>query len=110
MEKKRDKWFWVSVTLVVTVSVIYADRHDLYGRYVAHQTSLEDVRQQELKRDALKQEIEGTQKVVSNLSDDPLEIEAAVRRSRDLVRQGETVYRIQFTDQQTMPVDQTTGR
>jgi len=81
--------------LVALVTVMYAERRNLFARYFEHEAregQVDTVRQQ---CEELQKEIDSSRRRVENLGSDPLEIEAAIRRSKDLVREGEKIYRIE---------------
>lgn len=77
------------------LAAAYAVQRDLQGRFEErrqHQQAVEAARQQV---DALDRELEQHKARVEGLDNDPVEIEASVRRVRQLVRPGETMYRIE---------------
>jgi len=80
--------------LVVSLALFYVGRHDLDGRYQAYLRSDEQVRAAREQCEQLRRDLETARQRVEHLGNDPLEIEAAIRRTKNLVREGEKVYRI----------------
>lgn len=77
------------------LAAAYAVQRDLQCRFEQrrqHQQAVEAARQQV---EALDRELEQHKARVEGLDNDPVEIEASVRRVRQLVRPGETMYRIE---------------
>jgi cell division protein FtsB len=85
----------VAVLLVALVTVFYANRRNLLERYLEHGAREDQIGAEQQQCAELQKEIDSTRRRVENLDSDPLEIEAAIRRSKDLVREGETIYRIE---------------
>ncbi len=88
--------YWLALTAAVGACGLYAWRKDLPGRYEEYQRSEQEVhelreewRAHQKRRDALEERIDG-------LEHDPVELEAAIRRTRRMVREGETVYRVEL--------------
>ncbi len=76
------------------LAAAYAVQRDIHGRYEAqrqHRQAVDAARQQV---ESLERELVQHKERVEGLDHDPVEIEASVRRVRQLVRPGETVYRI----------------
>ena len=76
------------------LAAAYAVQRDIRGRYEAqrqHQQAVDAARRQV---ESLERELVQHKERVEGLDHDPVEIEASVRRVRQLVRPGETVYRI----------------
>mgnify|MGYP002412991844 CR=1 FL=1 len=83
------------VLIVAFLTAVYLERRDLLGRYIEHRTKQKQVNATREQCEDLKKEIDSSRRRVDNLGSDPIEIEAAIRRSKDLVREGEKVYRIE---------------
>ena len=66
--------------------------------HAGYQHSGQEVHDLEARLDSLKAEEQALRNNVSGLGDDPLELEAAIRDSKGLVREGETIYRVQLSD------------
>ncbi len=87
-------WYWLLLGAVVVLSLAYADRRDLIGLYHAFVESREEVHALEAQVDALEEEVASLEEEVTRLDDDPLEVEAASRQGKSLVRDGETVFHV----------------
>mgnify|MGYP003802429347 FL=1 len=84
------------MTAVVGILVGYAYHRDFSGSWEklqANKRAIDQLRQQEIHLKAQRDEIK---KSVDGLSSDPVEMEESVRRNKSLVREGETVYRIEL--------------
>ena len=95
MMRERKGLFGLVAIILIAASVWYAMRRNLYGRYLEHKrqdAQIQSVREQckELEAD-----VEASRQRIGRLGDDPLEIETAIRQNKDLVREGEKVYRIE---------------
>lgn len=84
--------YWLAVLVLVGLLALYAQRRNLYGLYQAQREGEQrvEVLRQELAD--LEQEKTSLEQHVERLDADPRELEAASRRTRNLVRDGETVY------------------
>lgn len=74
---------------------LYVERRDLYGRYLQYQQERDELQALQGQLDELNKEESRLKDHVGDLGTDPVEIEAAVRRSKHLVREGETIYRVE---------------
>ena len=95
MGLRRVGRYVVVVALVALVTVLYANRRNLLERYLEHEAREDQISAGQQQCEELQKEIDSTRRRVENLDSDPLEIEAAIRRSKDLVRKGEKIYRIE---------------
>ena len=93
---KKKTRYGLSLALILGLTLLYAYHRNLYGKYLSHEASAaevraltEDERAKTDLRDSLQREIRG-------LNSDVVEMEAAIRRSKDLVREGEHIYRIEL--------------
>ena len=93
------------LALMVSIVLVswYTWNRDLYSKYANYQsgrTSVDELlsynRSLTEQRDQLHAQVEG-------LSHDPVEIEAAIRRTRNLVREGEQIYRIELPEDAMTP-------
>jgi len=78
--------------VLVGLLAFYAQRRDLYGLYQTQRDSEQRVEVLQKELAELEQEKDSLQGHVQRLDTDPGELEAASRRTRNLVREGETVY------------------
>jgi len=84
--------YWLAILVLVGLLALYAQRRDLYGLYQAQRQGEQRVEVLQKELADLEQEKDSLQGHVQRLDADPGELEAASRRTRDLVREGETVY------------------
>ena len=92
----RESWYWVSVAVVAASLVAYAQRHNLPGLYDEFRYSQDEVRQLEQRLDYLRADEEALKRHVEDLDNDPLAVEAEIRRSKGLVREDERIFRVQL--------------
>ena len=98
MPERRHMRYWLALVLAVIFAVGYAYQRDLRGLARQSRTSREDVRRLQEDLDALQDTEEELRLRVEGLTGDPVEIEASIRRSKNLVREGERVYRIELEE------------
>ncbi|NIA14128.1 MAG: hypothetical protein GWP08_08605 [Nitrospiraceae bacterium] len=103
MDNRHNRvWYWLVLLLVVAATVSYAHRRNLVERYFGGQARQQEIQEQEWLLSALKKEVSASSEHVVHLDDDPFALESEGRSNRDLVREGETIYRIQ----EMAPVEQ----
>jgi len=73
----------------------YARYRDLPGQYEKYRDSEAAVRELRGRVETLRQQQKRLEGLVAGLDKDPVEWEAAIRRHKGLVREGEKVYRIE---------------
>jgi cell division protein FtsB len=95
MDDRNRGWFWLILLLVAALTALYVQRRDLPGRYMDHQKSAAELTQARQSCAELEGKLEASRQRADHLGSDPTEIEGAIRRSKDLVREGETVFRIE---------------
>jgi len=100
MDDRNRGWFWLILLLVAALTALYVQRRDLPQRYMDYQKSAEELAQARQSCAELEGKIEASRQRAEHLGSDPTEIEAAIRRSKDLVRKGETVFRIEKAPQE----------
>ncbi len=88
------KWYWLLLALLAAFLVVYVDKRGLHAHYQAWRASEASV--EALRRDLGEAEarVNALEARVEDMNDDPVEQEAAMRRNKNLVREGETVYRV----------------
>ncbi len=91
--------YGMALLLIVALSAGYAYKRDLVSQYRKYQASQEEVNALEAEQNRLVEECSELDKRVENLGSDPVEIEAAIRRSKSLVRQDERVFRIELPEE-----------
>jgi len=96
MSRLRESWYWLSVGAVALALGLYAMRQDLFGLYRDYGYSQDEVRQLEQRLDDLQAEEQALKQHVEDLDNDPLAVEAEIRRSKGLVRSDEKIYRVEL--------------
>ncbi|MCP4641464.1 MAG: septum formation initiator family protein [bacterium] len=96
MSGRSQKGYWLSLVVVCALAAGYAYHRDLYGLYLYCRSSEDQVLQLDRELRGLEQDEARLQRRVKGLDNDPVEIEAAIRRNKNLVREGEKVYRIEL--------------
>lgn len=83
----------VTLGALVSAAYWYVGYRDLAGLYNAYRNGEEETvnLQQSLEEEAAKAEV--LEAHVAGLDGDPVELEAAVRRNKNVVREGEKIYR-----------------
>ena len=87
--------YWLALTAMVALAAAYAYHSDVYGQYVRYKASEAQVHRLNEEVRALEHQEQHLQERVVRLETDRLELEAESRRSRNLVREVETIYRIE---------------
>ena len=98
--KRSRIWYWLILLLAMAVAYMYAESQQLRDRYVLLQQETENRAKQQEDVLNLRRQKEAQEKRVTGLVTDPLEIEAAIRSSKRLVRDGEVVYRLEELPQE----------
>lgn len=94
MVRKSRGWYYLALILLSGLVSVYAQRRDLVTLYHSYRQSEESLRAIEVRLTTRQNEEEVLRTRVDHLDSDPLEVEAAIRRGKGLVREGETVYRV----------------
>lgn len=98
MKKTTKTWYWPALALAAGALVYYAQERDLYGQYLMYQEAVRTVEQRGQELTVLKEHEGVVRHHVEGLDSDPLEMEAAIRQSKRLIREGERVYRVRLVD------------
>ncbi len=88
---------WVVYLVLVGGTFVLCGLHYLYNvteREAMLDKSEAAMVQKEATRNALAEEVARMEAVVNGLDSNPLEVEAAIRRNKRLLREGEVVYQI----------------
>ena len=98
MTRRSHRRYWILLLCLACVLAVYAQRHDFHGLYLEYRSSAQRV--ETLEGDVLAASAERSrmERQVEHLSSSPLEIEAAIRRGKSLVRAGEIVYRVELPE------------
>jgi len=94
-----SKLYWLSLALLLGGAAAYVYYANLDGLWAAHQQSERHVQALRHELTGLEQREDGLRRRVEHLESDPVEMEAAIRQRKNLVRPGETVYRVELADE-----------
>ncbi|MCX5758152.1 MAG: septum formation initiator family protein [Candidatus Hydrogenedentes bacterium] len=95
MNSRDTIWFVLALVLVTSMTLWYVGGRKLVERYSQHQQVQQQTQAAKEQSQRLEKEIGSTRERIEHLGSDPMEIEAAIRRSKELVREGEKIYRIE---------------
>ena len=101
MTRQNRQWNWLAIAGFTALLLLYAERRDLYGLYLDYEESKAYAESLEEEVDSLHADRMAVEKQVEYLDSDPLEMEAAIRRGKRFVREGETVYRVSLPDEES---------
>lgn len=99
MQRSGKKWLVFAFVLVSGLLALYAYQRDLPGKYLSFQKSQSEVDALRSEKERLEEHSRLLQERVEQLNSDPVEIEAAIRRNRGLVREGEKVFQIELPEE-----------
>jgi len=85
----------LGVVLVAAVAYGYAQQRNIRGRFSEFQNNENQVESVKKEIEALKERVEQAKQRVQNMENDPIEIEATIRRVRRLTRDGEIIFHIE---------------
>lgn len=94
MPRSSSAWYGLSFLLMLGLLAGYAEWRDIRGLYVKYEQSEQEVRRLREELETREREEAQLKRSVANLSSDPVEWEANIRRNQGLVREGEKVYRV----------------
>jgi cell division protein FtsB len=96
--RKNGRITWLGAFVIaLAVSLVWLWQRDLIGRYHEWHQREDALRAVRSEARQFAEDLEAARQRVRQLDRDPLEMEAAIRRIRRLVRPGETIYRIEDT-------------
>ena len=98
MMRTGRRWYWLCLVSVVLALAVYTLRRDVYGLYLDYKASGERVETLERDLRSAAAARASLEKQVEYLNSSPLEMEAAIRRSKSLVRAGEIVFRVELPE------------
>ena len=87
----------VVLALCVALSVMYLERRELLERYETLKQSETEIGAAEEKIRALEEALAQEQRAADGMEENPLEVEAAIRRIKRGIRDNETVYHVEGT-------------
>lgn len=88
-----------ALLLVGAAVAAYACCRDFYGAYLAHADRQAHIEQLREERDALAAQAQALRRHVDSMQSDDVEIERAIRLNRNLVYEGERIFRITLPDE-----------
>ena len=96
MSQQARNRYMLLVLVMTGMVAVYALHRDFVGLY-------QDYREREAEIQALRDRVRGAETQAGNLAhkveqldNDAVEMEAAIRRNKNLVREGETIYRVEL--------------
>jgi cell division protein FtsB len=93
---KLRRTYWLAVALLVALVLVYVHQRDFSSLRLDHRESRNMVDGLRLQVETLQEEEDRLRRRVEHLGTDPVEMEAAIRENKNLVRRGETIYRVEF--------------
>ena len=98
MARRSRAWYWLALLVLLGLTALYVSQRDLEGLYLQYRQSGQQVEVLRQKANTLKEKEARLKERVNHLESDPIEMEAAIRQRKNLVRPGETVYRVELAD------------
>ena len=96
MKWLRESWYWIAVAAAALAVGAYAEHQNIAGLYQEYRYSQDEVRQLERRLSDLQADEEALKRHVEDLDNDPLAVEAEIRRSKGLVREDERIFRVEL--------------
>ncbi len=103
MSRRVSMRYWLGLLALVGLTAAYVHHRDLAGQYEDFKHSEQRVRALQEERRALETERGSLERRVQHLHGDPVELEATIRQNRNMVREGETIFRIEELEPQETP-------
>ena len=94
MHRLPGKWYWTALLLLIVAAWVYVDRRGLNERIDAARHSHEQAESLRQELRAASESVSRLEARVEHLHGDPVEMEAVVRHNKNLVRDGETIFRV----------------
>ncbi len=95
-------WYrWALVALII-VAGVYIERRGLVELHTEYRGAHDQVLRSEARLAELREEATALDRRVTYLKSDSLELEAAIRAEKKLLREGETIYRIVLPDERSV--------
>lgn len=98
MYKEHLVWI-LGLVLVIAVAYGYYQQRNIHGRYLdlkRNQSALEKIKSEV---NELEARVNSAKATLQRLKEDPLEIEAAIRKERRMARDGEIIFHIESPPQ-----------
>jgi cell division protein FtsB len=98
MVRRSGIFYLLALLALVGGLVYYVHERDLESLHVQYQQTGQQVEALRKQVENRKIEEKRLQQRARDLQSDPVEMEAAIRQRKNLVRKGETVYRVELAD------------
>lgn len=98
--------YLLGIVLVGSVAYGYYHQRNIHARYLEFQENEKQIDAVRQDIESLKERVDQVKIRVQNMENDPVEIEATIRRIRRLTRDGEVIFHVEevpSTDVQTVP-------
>jgi len=95
MKRNDLTWYWLTLALVTALALAYVHFRDLGGRYQDYRRTEATVAAQRQQVELLRKTVADEERRALGMDTDPLEREAAIRRVKRLVRDGEIIFRVE---------------
>ena len=89
MDNRDTVWFMLALVLVSALTLWYMGGRRLVERYGGHQQMQQQTQAAKEQVQRLEKEIDNTRRRIEHLGSDPMEIEAAIRLSKDIAKKIE---------------------
>jgi cell division protein FtsB len=86
----------VAISLLVSAAYWYVGYRDLFGLYDAYRNGEIETENLQRKLEEDQAKAETLEAHVAGLDTDPVELEAAMRKNKNVVREGEKIYRFEL--------------
>ena len=96
MARFGGKVFWLTLAVFIGLAGYYGYTVRLDHLYTEYRQSANEVQALHEQSESLTQEADRLERRVEDMKHDPIEMEAAIRQRRNLVRPGETVYKVEL--------------
>ena len=98
MKRLPGRWYWLALIAMAGLLLLYAEHRGLSAKLTEYRDSEAQAEAKRVERDRAVGEVERLTRQVEQLDSDPVEVEASIRRSKNLVREGETIYRVELPE------------
>jgi hypothetical protein len=95
MQKRHWFRYWLGLAAAAGVTALYAYERDISGQYDNYRRSQAEFRDMQRQVEELRAKEELARRRVEMLRTDPVEMEATIRRNKNLLRAGERIYRVE---------------
>ena len=96
MARFGGKVFWLTLAVFIGLAGYYGYVVRLDHMYTEYRQSANEVQALREQSETLSEEADRLDRRVKDMKHDPIEMEAAIRQRRNLVRPGETIYKVEL--------------